>query len=34
MCVRSDAAGALYKMMRIPGIASLQNEFDSPEHLT
>ena len=33
MCVRSDAAGALHKMLRIPGITSLQDELDSPEHL-
>jgi hypothetical protein len=34
MGVRSDAAGALYKMMGIPGIASLKDQLDPPEHLT
>jgi hypothetical protein len=33
MCVRSDAAGALNKMVRIPGISALQNELNTPEHL-
>jgi hypothetical protein len=33
MCVRSDAAGALYKVMCITGISSLEDKFDSPEHL-
>jgi len=30
---RSDAARTLYEVMGIPGIASLENQFDSPEHL-
>ena len=33
MCVRSDAAGALHKMVGIPGISALQNELNTPEHL-
>lgn len=33
MCVRSDAAGALYEMMSVAGVSSLENKFDSPEHL-
>ena len=33
MCVRSDAAGALYKMMGIPGISSLKDQLNPPEHL-
>jgi hypothetical protein len=33
MCVRSDAAGTLDKMVGIPRIATLQNKFYSPEHL-
>jgi len=34
MCVRSDAAGALNKMVGIPGISTLQDELNAPEHLT
>ena len=33
MGVRSDPAGALHKMVGIPGVASLQNKLDTPEHL-
>ncbi len=33
MCVRSDTAGALHKMVGIPGISALQNHLDTPEHL-
>jgi hypothetical protein len=33
MGVRSDPAGTLHEVMRIPRIASLQNQLDSPEHL-
>ena len=33
MGVRSDAAGALHKMVGIPGISALQDEFNTPEHL-
>jgi hypothetical protein len=33
MGVRSDAARTLDEMVGIPRIASLQNEFDPPEHL-
>ena len=33
MGVRSDAAGALYKMMGIPGISSLKDQLNPPEHL-
>ena len=33
MCVRSDATGALHKMVGIPGISVLQNELNAPEHL-
>ena len=33
MGVRSDATGSLYKMMGIPGIAPLQDDFDAAEHL-
>ena len=33
MCQRSDAAGALNKMMRVPWVTSLENQFDPPEHL-
>ena len=33
MCVRSDAAGTLHKMVGIPGISALQDEFNTPEHL-
>ena len=33
MGVGSDAAGALYKMMGIPGVSSLQDQLDSPKHL-
>ena len=33
MCVRSDPAGALHKMMRIPGIPSLEDQLDAAEHL-
>jgi len=31
--VSSDATGALNKMMGIPGITSLQDQLDPPEHL-
>jgi hypothetical protein len=34
MCVRSDAAGALHKMVGIPGISTLQDELNTSEHLT
>ena len=34
MCVRSDAAGALHKMVGIPRISTLQDELNTPEHLT
>jgi hypothetical protein len=30
---RSDPAGALHKMMGIPGIPAQQNQFDAPKHL-
>ena len=33
MGVRSDPTRTLYKMMGIPGIASLQNQFNPTEHL-
>jgi hypothetical protein len=33
MCVRSDAAGALYKMVRVAGISALQDDLNAPEHL-
>jgi hypothetical protein len=33
MCVRSDTARALHKMVGIPGISALQNHLDPPEHL-
>ena len=33
MCVGSDPAGSLNKMVGIPGIPALKNEFDTPEHL-
>jgi hypothetical protein len=33
MGVRSDAAGALHKMVGIPGISALQNELNTPKHL-
>jgi hypothetical protein len=33
MGVRSDAAGALYKMVGVPRVSALQNELDAPEHL-
>ena len=33
MGVRSDPARALHKMMGIPGITSLQNQLNTPEHL-
>jgi hypothetical protein len=34
MGVRSDPAGALHKMVRIPGIAALQYQLDTTEHLS
>ena len=34
MCIRSDAAGALHKMMGIPRVSALQNHLNAPEHLT
>jgi hypothetical protein len=34
MRVRSDTAGTLHEMMCIPRVASLENEFDAPEHLS
>ncbi len=33
MCVSSDAAGALDKMVGIAGIASLKDKFNPSEHL-
>jgi hypothetical protein len=33
MGVGSDTAGALHKMVSIPGIPALQNELNTPEHL-
>ena len=33
MCERSDAAGALHKMVGIPGISALQDHLYTPEHL-
>jgi hypothetical protein len=33
MGVRSNPAGALDKMLGIPGVASLQDELDPAEHL-
>jgi hypothetical protein len=33
MCVRSDAAGALYEVMCVTGISALKDKLDSPEHL-
>jgi hypothetical protein len=33
MGVGSDPAGALHKMMGIPGIASLKDQFNTPKHL-
>jgi hypothetical protein len=33
MGIRSDPAGALYKVVRISGIAALQYQFDTAEHL-
>ena len=33
MCVRSDAAGALHKMVGIPGVSALQDHLNTPEHL-
>jgi hypothetical protein len=34
MCVGSDPAGSLNKMVGIPGIPALKNQLDSSEHLT
>ena len=34
MCVSTDPAGSLNKMVGIPGIPALKNEFDTSEHLT
>ena len=34
MCVRSDSAGALNKMLGIAGVAALENHFNTSEHLT
>jgi hypothetical protein len=33
MNVRSDPARALHEMVSVPGIPSLQDDFDPPEHL-
>ena len=33
MGVRSDAAGALDKMVGVPWVSALQNKLDAPEHL-
>ena len=33
MCVRSDPAGSLNKMVGIPGIPALKDELDTSEHL-
>jgi hypothetical protein len=33
MGIRSDPAGALHKMVRISGIATLQYQLDSAKHL-
>ena len=33
MGVRSDPAGALHKMLRVPGIPALENQLDATEHL-
>ena len=33
MGVRSNPAGTLHKMLGVPWIASLQDEFDPAEHL-
>jgi hypothetical protein len=33
MGVRSDPAGALHKVVRIPGIATLQYHLDTTKHL-
>ena len=33
MCVCSDPAGSLNKMVGIPGIPALKNELDTSEHL-
>jgi hypothetical protein len=33
MGVRSDPAGSLHKMMRVPRIPAQQYQFDPPEHL-
>ena len=34
MCVRSDTAGALDKMVGIPGVAPLQDKLNPSEHLS
>ena len=34
MCVRSDAAGALYKMVGIPRVSALQDDLNAPKHLS
>ena len=34
MCVSSDPAGSLDKLVRIPRVYSLENELNAPEHLT
>ena len=33
MGVRSDAAGALHKVMGVPWVSALQNEFNTSKHL-
>jgi hypothetical protein len=33
MGIRSNPAGSLHKVVRIPGIAALQYQLDSAEHL-
>ena len=33
MGIRSDPAGSCHKMVRIPWIPPLQNDFDTSEHL-
>ena len=34
MGIRSDAAGALHKMVGVAGISTLQDDLNAPEHLT
>ena len=33
MCISSDAAGALDKMLRVPRITALKDKFNASEHL-